>query len=125
MSINYNPERSTEPEHVNHVLRFVGGSTAVTKVYGNGMTVAYTTTGQVTITWAENPGNFVGAQFTFLATTASGVKGWTATCPAGPTKQTNGTYTLIVSLWNSTFAAADLAALQWLSAVFFFKTTAV
>lgn len=126
MSININPEFSTESEHINHVLQFVGGTTAVTKVRGNGMTVAWSATGVVKVTWNENPVNFLGVIGSgFQATTASAVKGYTMTCPNALTAGANGSYSILLSIWNSLFAAADLTALQWLNVTFAFKSTAI
>lgn len=125
MSKNYNPVRATESEYVDHFVRMLGGAAAVTKVFGNGITVTYSATGVYKVSWNESPGVFLGCTFGFQATSATALKGYTATCPAALTANTDGTYSILVSVWNSSFAAADLAAAQWLTVVFAFKETAV
>ncbi len=105
------PKRATNPGETDHLIRFVGGSAAVTKVYGPGVTVAYTNTGIVTFTWAENPGTFLGANATFQATTPGDVAGHTAVFGAFNTTA----FTLVVRIYNASDALHDLAALEWLA----------
>lgn len=99
-----------------HMVRFVGGTAAVTKVLGRGITVTYISTGIVDLVWSANDGNpgrfmgLVGAP-SFQATTASGVKGYT--CVPGAWNAT--TRTLRLNITNASEALADLAALQWLN----------
>jgi hypothetical protein len=95
-----------------HVIRFVGGTTAVTAVAGTakGVTVTYISTGIVDLTWAVNPGLFLGATFGFQATTQSAVKGYTAVAGAFNTT----TFTLRLNITSASDALIDLAAVQWL-----------
>jgi len=113
---------ATEPEIRYHVLKFVGGSAAVTKVYGRGMSIAYTATGRVTVTWSDEtspPGNFIGVTgFCFQGTTPGDVdlfqlvhEGYTAS-----------TRTVVLNMYESG-SLADLAALEWLTVTFAFTET--
>jgi hypothetical protein len=101
--------KGTQSEIVETFVRFVGGTLAVTKVEGVGVTVAYTGTGIVTITWAENPGRFMGVTWGLQATTASGVKGYTVV----PGVFSTTAFTLAINITSAAEALVDLAALQW------------
>lgn len=117
------PLRSSEPELVVSVVKFVGGTAAVTKVYGKGVTVTYVSTGLVNLVWGTNPkpGNFVGCVgHCFEATTASAVKGYTVV----PGVYNASTRTLQISITGASEALVDLAALQWLTLSLAFKQTA-
>lgn len=103
--------RCTNPEEVDHLVRFVGGAAACTKVYGPGVTVSYVATGRYLLTWAANPGVFLGATPGIQATTQSDVKGHTVTYGVFDTSA----FTLEVDFWNASDAAHDLAALEWIT----------
>lgn len=110
--------RFSEPELRAHFVRFVGGTAAVTKVKGRGITVTYITTGIVDLVWSANddpPGTFLGlmGKPAFQATTASGVKNFDCV----PGVYNSSTRTLRLSITNASAALADLAALQWLNVV--------
>ena len=113
MALDTNPVRSPVSELVLHPIRFVGGSTAVTKVRGEGATVTYIGTGLVDVTFAESQGTYVGlaGMPSFEATTAADVKGHT--CVPGVFNTT--TNTLRLNITNASDALHDLAALEWLS----------
>lgn len=102
------------------LVRFVGGSAAVTKVSGPGVTVTYIGTGLVDLTWGTNPGTFVGATFTFQATTAADVKGHTVVCGVWNAS----TLKLRLNITNASEALHDLAALEWLNCRVTFKDSA-
>jgi len=97
-----------------YTVNFVGGTAAVTKVFGPDVTVTYISTGIVELTWSANqskPGTFVGLKsFGFHATTATGVAGYTANAGAYNTS----TRKLRISIYSAG-ALTDLAALQWLT----------
>lgn len=120
---DYYPVRSNEPELRLQVLKFVGGSTAVTKVALGGpnpITVIYISTGLVDVLFpaATNYVGILGA--VFEATTASGVAGYDVS--AGIYNTT--THKVRLSIYaNSagTPTLADLAALQWLTITFMIK----
>ena len=105
--------KGTQSEIVETFVRFVGGTAAVTKVEGVGVTVAWTATGIVTLTWAENPGRFMGVTWGLQATTASALKGYTVVAGVFSTTA----FTLAINITGDggggAPALADLAALQW------------
>lgn len=112
---------ASEPEFRSYFIKFVGGAAAVTKVFGQGVTVTYSATGIVNLTWTENPGNFLGATFGFQATTASAVKGYTCV----PGVYNASTKTLTLNITGATEVLTDLAALQWLNCWVMFKASSV
>lgn len=118
-----NPVRSPVTELVLCPVRFVGGSTAVTKVSGEGATVTYIGTGLVDVTHDEAQGTYVGlvGAPAFEATTAADVRGHT--CVAGVYNAT--TRTLRLNITNASDALHDLAALEWLTATLLFKRVSV
>lgn len=90
-----------------------GNGVAPTVTIGHGVTLTWVATGRIKITWAENPGTFVGIGAAhFGDVTQSNVKGWTATRGVYPFAA--NTFTLEIDLWNSSFAAADLATTSYL-----------
>jgi hypothetical protein len=104
-----------------HTVRFVGGAAAVTKAAGDGVTVTYTATGRVTLSWsaAINPGNFVSiVGHCFQANTPGDVKNYEVI--AEPYNAT--TRTIILNMYESG-TLTDLAALEWLSITFMFQET--
>lgn len=112
------PLRTNMPDGEAHLVRFVGGSAAVTKQYGIGITVTYISTGVVDLTWgtgANKPGEFLGAIGTFAATTPADVKTYTLV----PNTYNATTCTLRLSMYEGG-TLADLAALEWLTVIAFF-----
>jgi hypothetical protein len=105
----------SEPTERDYVVQFVGGTAAVTKVYGRGVTVTYVSTGLVDIVWSANetkPGTFVGVTGPcFRATTAANVKGYSIV--HGDYNTT--TRTVRVSIYDASNNLVDLAAAQWLT----------
>lgn len=106
---------SSEPGLRESIVQFVGGTAAVTKVFGRGVTVTYVSTGLVDLVWSTNdarPGTFLGPKAMQLhATTSSGVKGYSVA--TGVYNAT--TRTLRVAIWDASNNLVDLAALQWLT----------
>lgn len=118
MSFEAELVRVPEPDVVGRPIKWVGGTNAITKVWGRGATTTYISTGVVDIKWADNPGTFMGLfGHAFEATVQSGVKGWTAV--AGVFSTT--TNTLRINLTDNTDTLANLAALQWVSLLPLFK----
>ncbi len=117
--LDANPVRSPVPELHLSPVRFVGGTAAVTKVYGEGATVTYIGTGLVDVTFSESMGIYRGlaGMPSFEATTAADVKGHT--CVPGVFNTT--TRTLRLNITNASESLHDLAALEWLSLVFLFQ----
>lgn len=110
---------SGQPSLTSHFVKFVGGTTAVTKVAGTGpgITVTYIGTGIVDLTFRDNPGTFLGLVATFQATTASGVKGYTVV----PGVFNTTTLTVRLNITGASESLVDLAALQWLNVMMFVK----
>lgn len=123
MSLDTNPVRSPVTELVLCPVRFVGGSTAVTKVVGDGVAVTYVSTGVVDLTFSDAQGTYVGLAggASFEATTAADVKGHT--CVAGVFNTT--TNTLRLNITNASETLHDLAALEWLSVTLLFRRVSV
>lgn len=109
----------SEPGLKKHLVRFVGGTAAVTKTHGRGITVAYVATGRVSITWSENPGTFagLGGSPAFQATTQADVKSFVGVLGAYASN------TVELRLYESG-SLADLAALEWCSLELLFKDDA-
>ncbi len=122
MSFDAYPARDTEQDVRHHLVQLLGtGASAPTKVIGKGITVSYTAAGRYLLTWASNPGEFLGFTWGLQATTQADVKGHTVTAGAYPA--TASTFTLEIDLWDSAFAAEDLEALEWLFLDIAFKLT--
>jgi hypothetical protein len=117
---DFYPPMSSEPALREHLVQFVGGAAAVTKVFGRGITVTYVSTGLVDLKWSttdDAPGTFVGPKCLQLhATTASGVKGFSVATGV----YNASTRTLRVAIWDASNNLVDLAALQWLTATILF-----
>lgn len=106
---NANAMRSTSALATTHIIKAVGGSAAVTKVTGPGVTVTRTGTGAYLLTWAASPGNELGTVASLQATTVTALAGHTVIC--GP--YVAATKTMAVKVTNAADAAHDLAALEW------------
>lgn len=119
-------QSASEPELRIYVVKFVGGSAAVTKQFGNGVTVTYVSTGLVDLVFATPPGPYVGVLGRgFDATTQSAVKGYTVVAGAPSTSATTGSVTVRVAITGASEALVDLAALQTLTLQVAFKATGV
>lgn len=117
--------KSNIPEERLYPVRFLGtGAADPTKQAGPGVTVTRTAAGVYKLTFAKNPGTLVGIRgHAFGADAPAAVKGYTLT--RGPLVTTGGVYSVEVSVWNSLFAAADLAAAQYLDVTFAFAAQSV
>jgi hypothetical protein len=113
---------ASQPGVREHVISLTGtGAADPTKNYGQGVAVTRTGAGAYLITWAENPGRFVGWTFSMGATTPGDVAGHTAIRGA----YNSSAFTLAFVLYSSSFAAHDLAALEEFDIICRFKTTSV
>jgi hypothetical protein len=123
MSLELYPQKASEPETAEMLVSFTGaGAANPTKVYGKGVTVTWTSTGLYKLTFSDPPGNLVcpGGPC-FQATVPAGVKGYTAVFGAF-----DATGKIVsVSIYNSTFALADLAAAQTVSFAMVFKRAGI
>jgi hypothetical protein len=115
---------SSEPTLRSHVVKFVGGTTAVTKVFGNGITVSYISTGIVDLVWTDTPGTYVGFTWGLEALTASGVKGYTVVAGQATNVFNASTKTLRLNITGASESLVDLAASQWLNCIVLFKESA-
>ena len=114
------PGRSAHREMVEFPVRILGtGAANPTKQEGNGVTVTWVSTGLYEVTWAESPYQFIGYSAGLLATTPGDLKGYTVVC--GDFNTT--TKKIRFSVYNSSFALADLAATQRLCLNFKFART--
>ncbi len=123
MSSSEYPVKTTIVEAHEHTVKFVGGTAAVTKVFGRGMTVTYIGSGIVKILWtdtAERPGQFVGVKgYCFSATTPGNVKAYVLVNEEYVDSTTR--YVLLNMYESGTLT--DLAALEWLTVTFLFSET--
>lgn len=110
------PVRSLTSGLQPHLCRFVGGSAAVTETHGDGITVSYVSSGIVELTWAVNPGTFVGCTGTFQATTPADVKSYVLV----PGAYNSTTRKLRLNMYESG-TLTDLAALEWLTVIVWFR----
>lgn len=105
------PMLNTSVKVFKHTLRAVGGTTSITKVNGPGMSVSRTGTGAYRITWSANPGNFLAADYALQAATPANLAGHTVVFDEPSFGSTSWTLDFVV--YNSSFAAHDLAASEW------------
>ncbi len=119
MSIQGFPVRVSRPEVTEHLIQAVGGSSAVTQVYGHGVATTRTSTGLYKLTWTENPGTLVGWSYGLAATTHADLDGWTVVRGVYNTSA----FTLAFSVYNDTPTITDLAALNWIDIVCRFAPT--
>ncbi len=107
--------RGSEPSEYDQVIKFVGGTAAVTKLYGAGVTVTYVSTGLVDLVWSANqskPGTFLGPKsYVFNATTQATIKAYTVVTG----EYSVSTRTLRVNMYDASNNLVDLAALQYLT----------
>lgn len=111
------PVRATMPGVQMHVVRFVGGASAVTKETGTGpgVTVTYVGSGVVNLVWAKSPGTFIAGFGTVQAATPNNVDTYTVTLDTYDTT----TLTLPITL-SEAGTPTDLAASEWCNLVLLF-----
>lgn len=115
------PVRSTLMDDVRYVLGLTGtGAADATKRFGDNMSVARQGVGVHRISFLTHPGALKGIRHTFRATAPAAVKGYTVTFGDYVAAVGNTPGYIEVSIWNSAFAAADLAAAQFLELEFTF-----
>lgn len=123
--MNFSEGKSSMPEERVVRVGLTGTGAAVpTRRAGNGITVTRTAVGVIKIAFPDNPGKFVGLFGpAFSATVPSGVKGYTLTGGAYTAPAAGVKGFIEVSIWNSLFAATDLAAAQFLDFALVFAAT--
>lgn len=103
------PSRWVVQEGTEYFIRILGtGAANPTKQEGEGVTVTRTGAGAYRITFAEQPFQFIGATAGLLATTNADLKGYTVVF----TDYDSTNLRLDFVVYNSSFAATDLAAAQ-------------
>lgn len=114
------PTKTSVHEERVYRIRILGtGAADPTVEVGQGVTVAETATGVYEITWAKGPGTFIGWSCSFGAATPADLKGYTAVRDTYDT--TN--FVLAISVFDSSNAAADLAANQYADITVVFAET--
>jgi hypothetical protein len=109
--LNAFQSRSDQPSLRQRLVGITGaGAANPVKRFGAGATITRTGTGAYLITWAENPGNFVGWSYSLGADTPADVAGHTAV--RGAYNAT--TFSLAFTLYETTPVAHDLAAAEYL-----------
>jgi len=116
-----NPVRSLVPELEINFVKFVGGTNAVTKVEGEGVTCTYISAGIVDLTFAAAPGSGAGeflgvVGYVFQATTTADVKEYKLSVGVYNTT----TRTLRLNMTENV-TLTNLAALEWLNVTVAFK----
>lgn len=122
------PVLARQPGTRVHHVRLLGtGASAPTKEVGHSITVTRTGAGVYKLTWglAQHPGTFLGMSYTLGASTPGDVKGHTVTRSTVTAATSSTGLNISVSLWDSTFAADDLQATEYMDLVFHFKTLSV
>jgi hypothetical protein len=121
--------RADKPEFSNltsgrryHVGITGTGASAPTKRFGDGITVTRTAEGVLKFSFASHPGYFKGFRPGVLrADTPGDVKGHTITAGAYVPPAAGVAGYVELSLWDSTFAADDLDATEYLEGEFVFS----
>lgn len=109
------PSKSSHPNTRYHHVRLLGtGAADPTKEVGHGITATRTAEGVYKLTWADNPGVFLGiVGYIFGDTTPGDVKGHTLTRDTFSAFTSSSAAYVEVSVWDSTFAANDLGATEY------------
>lgn len=96
------------------------GAAEATKRFGDNIAIARQGVGVHRISFPTHPGALKGIRWSFRAVTPSAVKGYTLTAGDYVPASGNTPGYVEISIWNSAFAAADLAAAQYLEVEFIF-----
>lgn len=127
MSYDADPDRTTESNVRRHIVRMVGiagGASAPTKIYGKGITISRTAAGRYLLTWADNPGTFIGCSKPLIqATTPGDVAGHDVVVEPFTSTPSTQTFTLAFRFYGATQVLHDLDALEWISMSIAFKLT--
>lgn len=114
--------QSTEKELVAHHVRLLGATADVSKdtaagAGGYGITPSRTAVGSYKLAWDENPGTFVGWHADLGAATPANLAGHTLV--RDTYDATN--FELEFAMYDSLFAAHDLAAAEYIDIVVYFQ----
>lgn len=109
--MDFSDAKTAIPDERKYRVRIEGANGAnPTQDLGAGVTVTRTGEGAYLITWAKNPGTFMGWAPGFGAATPADLAGYTVVRD----EYSSTAYTLAFVVYDSTFAEADLIADQWL-----------
>jgi hypothetical protein len=119
--MDFYPPKTSIQEERKYRLRLEGANGAdPEKELGQGVTVTRTGEGAYLLTWATNPGTFLGWSAPgFGAATPADLKGYTAVRDTYDATA----HTLAFVVYDSTFTAADLIVNQWADLEIAFSTT--
>jgi hypothetical protein len=117
------PPKDSIPDLRTYRIRILGVNGAdPTEQLGQGVAITRTGEGAYKITFAQNPGTFVGWSCSFGAATPADLKGYTAVRDAF-TAQSGATLGYLeFVVYDSTFTAADLVANQYADITVEFST---
>ena len=119
MPTDFYPVRASQGDTTEYVIRILGVDGAnPTEQVGAGTVTTRTAEGVYLITWGVRPGVFSGIKgYCFGGLVAADCKGYTLTRGV----YNSSAFTLSVSVWNSSFAAADIIADQYLDVTVAFQ----
>lgn len=125
MGIDLDFDKTTEPEGYGFPLFMLGAGAAAPVLQGaTNVTLGYNSTGNVTITFPDDPGpTFLGAVpgFTDTSGTPTNSAGWSVVCTDYVAPSNGALATLTFQVANASNAAADLATTQKLALWLYFK----
>lgn len=117
--MDFFPAKSSIPDERKYRIRLEGANGANPEnELGQGVTVTRTGEGAYLVTWADNPGTFIGWGFGFGAATPADLKGYTVVRDT----YDSSALTLAFVIYDSTFTAADLIVNQFLDLTIEFST---
>ncbi len=120
------PVRNSTPELVEHTFLGVGtGADELTVSYGPGLTSVRQSAGVHRVSFAQDPGTFVGYSFAFQGATPANVAGHTVVLDTWVVASGSTLGYFDVTVYNASDAAHDLIATELVSITFKFVTTGV
>lgn len=118
----YDPKTSI-PDERKYRIRILGVNNAdPTEQLGQGVTISRTGEGAYRITFAQNPGTFIGWSCNFGAATPADLKGYTAVRDTYTAQSGSTLGCLDFVVYDSSFNAADLIADQYADITVEFST---
>lgn len=119
----YPAAKTSIPDERKYRIRLLGvNGDHPTEQLGQGVAVTRTGEGAYTITFAENPGTFVGWSCSFGAATPGDLKGYTAVRDTFTAQSGTTLAFLDFVVYDSSFTAADLIANQYADITVEFST---
>jgi hypothetical protein len=122
MSLPANPDRVSESEVTTYLVRLLGtGAATPTKEFGQNITVSRLGVGNYRLTFTDSPGVWVNYAWALEGTTPANLKG----CTVVATTYDATNKRLDVQLYDSAFAARELAATEKMHLTLNIKQTGV